>query len=83
MTREALIKEINELPDSSIIFLENFVHFLKSQTVLKSQTGITVSNETHTTSSKEYRKAGGFEGCIHMSEDFDEPLEDMKEYMYK
>ena len=77
MTREALIKEINELPDSSIIFLENFVHFLKSQT------GITLSNETHTTSSKEYRKAGGFEGCIHMSEDFDEPLEDMKEYMYE
>ena len=77
MTREALIQEINELPDSSIIFLENFVLFLKSQA------GTTVSTETLTTSPKKYRTAGGFEGCIHMSEDFDEPLEDMKEYMYE
>ncbi len=30
---------------------------------------------------KRYRTAGGFEGCIHMSDDFDEPLEEMKEYM--
>ena len=55
---------------------ENFVRFLKSQA------DITVSTETLTTSPKKYRTAGGFEGCIHMSEDFDEPLEDMKEYMY-
>ncbi len=60
MTREALIQEINELP-------ENFVLFLKSQT------GTTVSNETLTTSPKKYRTADGFEGCIHISEDFDEP----------
>ena len=25
-----------------------------------------------------YRKAGGFEGCIQISDDFDAPLDDMK-----
>ncbi len=27
-------------------------------------------------------KFGGFEGMITISEDFDEPLDDLKEYMY-
>jgi Protein of unknown function (DUF2281) len=28
------------------------------------------------------RKLGGLEGKIHLSNDFDEPLDDLKEYMF-
>ena len=74
MTREALIEAINELPESSMIFLENFVRFLMAENVQQKL-------DNTSTCTKKYRNAGGFEGCIQMADDFDAPLDDMKEYM--
>ena len=73
MTREALIEAIHGLPDSSMIILEKFVRFLMSE---NAQNTDNAPNNT-----KKYGEAGGFEGCIQISDDFDAPLEDFKEYM--
>ncbi len=39
------------------------------------------SEQQHDPQSKIYRRAGSAEGMVWMSDDFDAPLEDFKEYM--
>lgn len=39
------------------------------------------SEQKHEPKSKPYRRAGSAQGLVWMSDDFDEPLEDFKEYM--
>ena len=64
-----LITKIEKLPLEKQTEVADFVDFLASKNPLN-----------NVTSKK--RQFGAFEGKITMSDDFDEPLEDFKEYMY-
>ena len=56
------------LPDNLKNEVGNFIDFLKTKTQAKEEV-------------KPSRKAGLAKGLIRMREDFDEPLDDFKEYM--
>ena len=58
------------LPDDMKKEVGDFVDFLKSKTVAKEKA-----------KAQTQRKAGLAKGLIQMREDFDEPLDDFKEYM--
>ena len=60
--------KVATLPDDLKNQVGNFVDYLKSTTQIKEQV-------------KTSRKAGLAKGLIQMKEDFDEPLDDFKEYM--
>ena len=77
MTREAILKEIQLLPDD---MLEAIWNMVKIATKL-SQKDIP-EHEVNQVTQHKYRTAGGFEGLIELADDFDGPLEAMKEYMY-
>lgn len=61
-----IYKEILTLPDDLKKEVSDFVAFLKFKNKAKP---------------KKQRKAGLAKGLINMSDDFDEPLDDFKEYM--
>ena len=75
MTREAMLNEISQLPDEVLSAFINLIRAsgLPSQTTAQKNVGDNI---------KKYRTAGSLEGKIIISDDFDEPLDDMKEYMY-
>jgi hypothetical protein len=56
------------LPDDMKKEVDDFVDFLKSKIITKEK-------------AKTQRKAGLAKGLIQMRKDFDEPLDDFKEYM--
>lgn len=56
------------LPDEMKKEVDDFVDFLKSKNILQEKAQME-------------RKAGLAKGLIQMKEDFDEPLDDFKEYM--
>ena len=60
--------KLSTLPDDMKREVVNFVDFLKSKSVAKAKV-------------EKQRKAGLAKGLIQMKEDFDEPLDDFKEYM--
>ena len=72
MTREAMLQEINQFPDD---VLAAFLNLMKLSNMVKQDVA---TNESNT---KKYRTAGALKGKIILHDDFDEPLEDMKEYM--
>ncbi len=67
MTDYQLYTEISTLPDELKVEVSDFVAFLKQKT----KTGEAIKE----------RKFGCARGLIEISPDFDEPLEDFKEYM--
>lgn len=67
MTDLQLYKQISTLPADLKKEVSDFVEFLKQ----KSKAGRKLKE----------RKPGAAKGLIKMSSDFDEPLEDFKEYM--
>lgn len=68
MKSTELYEKLNTLPEHLQKEVEDFVDFLKSKNDQK-------------ISHPQERKAGLAKGLIHMKEDFNEPLEDFKEYM--
>jgi len=62
-----LVAKLEKLPPEKQAEVEDFVEFLLTKQVIK-----------------EEKKPvfGSFKGKIVMSDDFDEPLDDFKEYMY-
>ena len=76
MTREAILQEINQLPDDVLIA---FLNLIKVSGMLEQNDSQKAEMEPET---RKYRTAGALKGKIILHEDFDEPLEDMKEYMY-
>ncbi len=66
MASASLFTKINSLPESLKVEVNDFIDFLISKKKL---------------SEKKTRKAGFLKGKIEMSPDFDEPLDDFKEYM--
>lgn len=70
MTNIQLYKEIESLPDDLKKELKEFVQHLKEKAKLSSDS-----------KRIKVRRPGSLKGKIKMSADFDEPLEDFKEYM--
>ena len=68
MTDIDIYIKLATLPDEMKKEVDDFVDFLKSKTNFKEK-------------AKTQRKAGLAKGLIEMREDFDEPLDDFKEYM--
>lgn len=64
--------EAQGLPDSIINEALNYLLFLKTR---YNSRPVTAVSETPV------RKAGLYKGMIHVSDDFDEPLDDFAEYM--
>lgn len=75
MTREAMIQEITQLPDDVLTAVLNLI---KATGMIKQADTELLDLEPN---SHKYRKAGALKGKIILHEDFDAPLEDMKEYM--
>lgn len=67
MTEEELIKKIMLLPPELKAQVETFVDFIMEQKKIQPEV--------------KQRKSGQLKGKVWMSPDFDEPLEDMKDYM--
>ncbi|MCU0340994.1 MAG: DUF2281 domain-containing protein [Spirosomaceae bacterium] len=61
-----LVAKLEKLPPEKQAVVEEFVDFLASKQPAEEKKPV----------------FGSFKGKITMSEDFDEPLEDFKEYMY-
>lgn len=65
---------LTELPTSLQVEVFHYIEFLKSNYVINDA-------EDKTSKPHKYRQAGILEGKIWMSEDFDEPLKELEEYM--
>ncbi|MCL6261537.1 DUF2281 domain-containing protein [Aquiflexum sp. TKW24L] len=68
MTDLDIYIKLAALPEEMKIEVDNFVDYLKSKSVAKGNP-------------EKHRKAGLAKGLIKMKEDFEEPLDDFKEYM--
>ena len=74
MALELLVAEARDLPEDSIMEVVRVIREIKSRS----------QHSTLVASSPEppiIREAGKYRGQIVMSDDFDEPLDDFKEYM--
>jgi len=67
MDNLSLYNKINSLPDNLKKEVQDFVDFLQNKTVKDSE--------------KKPRVFGSLKGKIKMTEDFDAPIEDFKDYM--
>lgn len=74
MPTSELTKAINGLNTENRNFVEKMIFLLKKE----QDAGIGV---TESTTTKYYRKPGIMKGKVIMSDDFDAPLDEMKEYM--
>lgn len=70
---QALILQIHKLPESLKAEVARFVSKLTSGSQKNGSTDVPVKRHR--------RKAGSAAGAYHMAPDFDEPLEDFKDYM--
>lgn len=69
---DVAIDKIRQLPEPLVKLVNDFVDFLLT---------LNQKAEDQTEQRKQPRKAGSARGLIQMSDDFDEPLEDFREYM--
>lgn len=70
---ELLIKAETGLPDKYVEMLVHYMHFLRSE--------YREEQARKTAPSAPIRKVGSYQGKGWMADDFDVPLEDLKEYM--
>lgn len=78
MSEQVFLKQYNQLPEALKQELLDFFEFLVLK--YKSQSG-QKTEDKQPTQSKPTPKAGFLKGTFILSHDFDEPLEDFKEYM--
>lgn len=72
MIQPVILEKLEELPESFQTEVLHYIEFLIEKYAQKS---------TQEKLPKKRRVAGTMEGMIIMADDFDEPLEDLKEYM--
>jgi Protein of unknown function (DUF2281) len=77
MIKSSILEKLEVLPESLQVKFLKYIEALISDSSLENGEQ---SLKTKT-SPKKYRVAGTMEGMIIMSDDFDEPLEDLKDYM--
>ena len=76
-THKELINKISRLPVEKLNIAMTFIHFLEQQKEIEPFAETVNKAEKRPFSEMK----GIFKGKIWMSDDFNEPLEDMKEYM--
>ena len=76
MTLDTLLTEAQRLPEDALMEVVRFVRFIKSE-IQARPSEISLSREN----GKPVRTAGKYRGKIKMAEDFDEPLDEFKEYV--
>lgn len=72
MIQPVILEKLEELPESFQTEVLHYIEFLIEKYAQK---------YTQEKPTKKRRIAGTMEGMIIMADDFDEPLEDLKEYM--
>ena len=72
MPSPELIATLNKLPESLQQEALHYAEFLAQKYA---------TEQTQTSPPKKYRQAGTMQGLIVMSDDFDAPLEDLKDYL--
>ena len=72
MAIDVLVAEAQGLSEDALMEVIRFVRFIKNEKR---------SAISDTDGGKAIRSAGKYRGKIQMAEDFDDPLEDFKEYM--
>jgi len=77
MALDLLLQEASGLSEAELNQVIRFVRFIKIESVNKKSS----ENENVNTHSSVIRKAGIYRGKGWMSDDFNEPLDDFKEYM--
>ena len=83
-TRQELVNRISRLPAEKLNIVMTFIHFIEQQkeSVLFAEPVTNDINNINNTAKKPFSEMRGiFKGKIWMSDDFNEPLEEMKEYM--
>jgi hypothetical protein len=76
---DEVLKIFGRMPDALKIEVLHYAEYLLSKGIEKSSDVAIASDDIP---KKKYRQAGTMSGMIIMSEDFDEPLAEMREYMY-
>lgn len=76
MTLDTLLTEAQGLPEDALLEVVRFVRFIKSD--IQARPSEISSSRAH---GKPVRTAGKYRGKIKMAEDFDEPLDEFKEYV--
>lgn len=77
MIKSSILEKLEVLPESLQVKVLKYIEALISDSLLENGE----QSLKPQTSPKKYRVAGTMEGMIIMSDDFDEPLEDLKDYM--
>jgi hypothetical protein len=72
MVQATILEKLEQLPESLQTEVLHYIEFLAEK----------YAKDVSTQTPQKKRKAGALKGKIWMAEDFDAPLEDMKEYMY-
>jgi len=76
---DEVLKIFAKMPDAIKIEVLHYAEYLLNKGIEKSSGIAIASNDIP---QKKYRQAGTMAGLIVMSDDFDEPLAEMQEYMY-
>lgn len=71
MVQSAILEKLEQLPESLQTEVLHYIEFLAEK----------YAKDTSTQAPQKKRKAGLLKGKIWMAEDFDAPLEDLKDYM--
>lgn len=77
---DEVLKIFAKMPDTLKIEVLHYAEYLLNKGIAKSSGVAIVSNDIP---KKKYRQAGTMTGLIVMSDDFDEPLAEMQEYLGK
>ncbi|MFN5304126.1 MAG: DUF2281 domain-containing protein [Pseudanabaena sp.] len=76
---DEVLKIFAKMPDALKIEVLHYAEYLLNKGTEKSS-GVAIASDS--IPKKKYRQAGTMAGLIVMSDDFDEPLAEMQEYMY-
>lgn len=81
--KKNIIKKLQELPNELLGEVEDFIDFLKAKTEKKKSDGVQYKSEEKINLVEEPKSLyGAAKGTIlYISEDFNEPLDEMKDYM--
>ena len=73
MALDLLIQEVQDLSEETLIEVVHFVQFLKREKLYPAK--------SESLAAKRRKLIGKYAGMIRISDDFDAPLDDFKEYM--
>ena len=79
MPIEVLVRNATGLPEKYVDMAVSYIHFLQSQYQLEQKNAASPQNAGN--GKPILRQPGHFAGQITLSDDFDAPLDDFKEYM--